>query len=105
MDLSRQLRNIDNCEKTQWQPEQIQSWSAFLAQSLSSWFGTCVGVRKTAQQQPLSRWWPENTKRPMPQESQEPLLDGKPLRMPEHAASSFLRTGTSRNIQEANEII
>jgi hypothetical protein len=33
------------------------------------------------------------------------LLEGRPIQFPRHAASSFLRTGTSRQIREANVIL
>lgn len=106
MDSSKQLLHADSSEKVQWQQEQLQSWSAFLSQSLSSWFTTCIGVRKAARTQPASTDSERTfTEEPKIQESWEPLLDGKPLRMPCHAASSFLRTGTSRLIREANEVI
>ncbi|OAQ62994.1 hypothetical protein VFPPC_12628 [Pochonia chlamydosporia 170] len=35
----------------------------------------------------------------------ETLLDGRPVRFPRHAASSFLRTGTPRKMREANDIL
>lgn len=106
MDSSRQLLHVENSEKIQWQQDQLQSWSAFFSQSLSSLFTTCLGARKAARTQPTSHISePTFTEEPKTQEGREPLLDGKPLRMPCHAASSFLKTGTSRLIREANEVI
>lgn len=48
----------------------------------------------------VGRWWSHDSKKATP----EPSPEKKYVHTPTHAASSFLKTTTTRDIQRANEI-
>ncbi|KAK4180144.1 hypothetical protein QBC36DRAFT_320757 [Triangularia setosa] len=49
----------------------------------------------------LGRWWPHDSK----QDTPELPLEKKYVHVPTHAASSFIKTTTTRDIRKANEIL
>ncbi|KAK4204037.1 hypothetical protein QBC40DRAFT_273833 [Triangularia verruculosa] len=49
----------------------------------------------------FGRWWSHDSKRNI----SEPTAEKKYIHTPTHAASSFLKTTTTRGIQKANEIL
>ncbi|KAK0664603.1 hypothetical protein QBC41DRAFT_233599 [Cercophora samala] len=49
----------------------------------------------------FGRWWSHDSK----QNTAEPSPEKKYVHTPTHAASSFLKTTTTRDIQRANEIL
>ncbi|TQV96394.1 hypothetical protein IF1G_04977 [Cordyceps javanica] len=93
-------------ELTQHQPSGLGTWSEYFISGASMWFTTCIGSRKPARHHtkstsstPASPAGP-----PLQEKAGAATMKPKP-RMPQHAASSFLKTGTSRAIREANEIM
>ncbi len=88
---------------TRHKPSGLGTWSEYLISGASMWFTNCIGsrkpVRRHADSSPAG-----DTVAPGREKPQAAAQTPKP-RMPQHAASSFLKTGTSRAMREANNII
>lgn len=88
---------------TQFRDAETLSWSTALIESLSSWFTMCMGERNSSYSEKKSNSTRTSGARTT---ADEPLLHAASMpRMPQHAASSFLKTGTSRGMREANAVL
>lgn len=83
------------------------TWSSYLVQSLGSWFTVCLGYRRKSDYNEESSLM-ANAAPTTPGLAPEAVFQPTPIqmpRMPQHAASSFLKTGTSRGMREANDVL
>lgn len=83
------------------------TWSTYLVQSLGPWFTLCLGYRGTSDYNEESSLI-ANAAETTPRMAAEAEFQQAPIqmpRMPQHAASSFLKTGTSRGMREANDVL
>ncbi|OAR02618.1 hypothetical protein LLEC1_06262 [Akanthomyces lecanii] len=85
------------------QPSALDTWSGYLISAATMWCTKCLGGRKPVRQHASSS--PAgDTAAPGQEKPQAAAQTTKP-RMPQHAAASFLKTGTSRAMREANNVM
>lgn len=86
--------------------EKLQPWrpcdTATVHSWLMQWLTMCLGQRRTSTTRAITA---NDTDGPKEDENWAPLLEEKRPSLPSHAATSFLKTGTSRIIREANNIL
>ncbi|UKZ75351.1 hypothetical protein TrVFT333_003032 [Trichoderma virens FT-333] len=96
------------------QPQAPASWHADVLQSIKRWFTMCCGNRTAHKTSDVAVRTLEEEKNRI-EEDCEPLIEGgmgaaekrEALRVtfPRHAAASFLKTGTPREMMEANWVL
>jgi hypothetical protein len=91
-------------EVAQQQIPALGTWAENLKIGASMWFTSCIGSRKPARQHDTST--PADNTIALPsREKTEAAAQIPTPRLPQHAAASFLKTGTSRAMREANNIL